>query len=185
MDISLALEETILALANAIVETGNLIKIAPITKQLGKLNQENIQGETQSKLDVLSNDIFIRHLQPTQSVIGAVSEEMEDEIVFEKKRIENQQLVFFDPLDGSSNVEPNVSVGSIFSVYKVRHENAISKEDFLETGSNQLAAGFSVYGPSMILILTVGNGTYKFCYDESKKVFVCTDEKILIDDETN
>jgi fructose-1,6-bisphosphatase len=185
MDISIALEETILALANAIVETGNLIKIAPITKQLGKLNQENIQGETQSKLDVLSNDIFIRHLQPTQSVIGAVSEEMEDEIVFEKKRIENQQLVFFDPLDGSSNVEPNVSVGSIFSVYKVRHENAISKEDFLETGSNQLAAGFSVYGPSMILILTVGNGTYKFCYDESKKVFVCTDEKILIDDETN
>ena len=185
MDISLALEETILALANAIVETGNLIKIAPITKQLGKLNQENIQGETQSKLDVLSNDIFIQHLQPTQSVIGAVSEEMEDEIVFEKKRIENQQLVFFDPLDGSSNVESNVSVGSIFSVYKVRHEKAINKEDFLETGSNQLAAGFSVYGPSMLLILTVGDGTYKFCYDESRKVFVCTDEKILIDDETN
>jgi len=180
MDISLALEETILALANAVVETGNLIKISPITKQLGKLNKKNIQGETQSKLDVLSNKIFIRNLQPTQSVIGAVSEEVEDEIIFEKKRVENQQLVFFDPLDGSSNVEPNVTVGSIFSVYKVKHEKAISKEDFLETGSNQLAAGFSVYGPSMLLILTVGDGTYKFCYDENKKVFVCTDEKILI-----
>jgi fructose-1,6-bisphosphatase len=185
MNISLALEETLLALADAVVETGNLIKKAPITKQLGKLNQENVQGEIQSKLDVLSNNIFIRHLQPTQSVIGAVSEEEEDEIIFDKQRIENQQLVFFDPLDGSSNVEPNVSVGSIFSVYKVRHEKAISKEDFLETGSNQLAAGFSVYGPSMILILTVGDGTYKFCYDEIKKVFVCTDEKILIRNETN
>ena len=185
MDISLVLEETILALANAVVETGSLIKKAPITKQLGKLNKKNIQDETQSKLDVLSNGIFTRHLQQTQSVIGAVSEEVDDEIIFDKKRIENQQLVFFDPLDGSSNVESNVSSGSIFSVYKVRHEKAISKADFLETGSNQLAAGFSVYGPSIILILTVGNGTYKFCYDESEKVFVCTDEKILISNETN
>ena len=92
MNISLALEETLLALADAVVETGNLIKKAPITKQLGKLNQENVQGEIQSKLDVLSNNIFIRHLQPTQSVIGAVSEEEEDEIIFDKQRIENQQL---------------------------------------------------------------------------------------------
>ncbi len=185
MNVSPPLEEAILALANAMVETGEALTKAPINKQLGKLDQENVQGETQSELDVISNDIFMKNLEDTHAVIGVVSEEIEKEIIFDKPRRDCQLLVFFDPLDGSSNIDPNITVGSIFSIYELKHDDPVAPEDFLQTGRDQVAAGFSVYGSSMTLILTVGNGTFKFCYDQSSKFFSCTEENIKISPDAN
>ena len=177
------LVETIKCFAKLIIKTSKLIEEAPLNDQLGKLNQENVQGEQQTILDVESNSIFVNDLKKTDSVIGLVSEELEKPIYFDKKRTKNQYVAFFDPLDGSSNVSSNVSVGSIFSIYKINHDEPIKIKDFLQKGKNQIAAGFSVFGPSTILILTLGKGTFKFCFDKTLNEFVCIQENILINED--
>ena len=177
------LVETIKCFAKLIIKTSKLIEEAPLNNQLGKLNQENVQGEQQTILDVESNSIFVNDLKKTDSVIGLVSEELEKPIYFDKKRTKNQYVAFFDPLDGSSNVSSNVSVGSIFSIYKINHDEPIKIKDFLQKGKNQIAAGFSVFGPSTILILTLGKGTFKFCFDKTLNEFVCIQENILINED--
>ena len=138
------LVETIKCFAKLIIKTSKLIEEAPLNNQLGKLKQENVQGEQQTILDVESNTIFVNDLKKTDSVIGLVSEELEKPIYFDKKRTKDQHVVFFDPLDGSSNVSSNISVGSIFSIYKINHDEPIKIKDFLQKGKNQSAAGFSV-----------------------------------------
>jgi fructose-1,6-bisphosphatase len=179
-EISENLKEGINCVAKSIIKTSNIIESAPLLKNLGKLKKINIQGEQQTKLDVDSNDIFVDELKKTKSVIGAVSEEVDEEIIFDKVRSEKQLLVFFDPLDGSSNVEANVSVGSIFSIYEVPHKDKLNKKDFLQKGKQQIAAGFSVFGPSIQLVITFGKGTFKFCLDRAKNNFVLIDENIKI-----
>tara|TARA_B110000259_G_scaffold150472_1_gene169931 strand:+ start:135 stop:1127 length:993 start_codon:yes stop_codon:yes gene_type:complete len=174
------LVETIKCFAKLIIKTSKLIEEAPLNNQLGKLKQENVQGEQQTILDVESNSIFVNDLKKTDSVIGLVSEELEKPIYFEKKRTKDQYVVFFDPLDGSSNVSSNVSAGSIFSIYKINHDEPIEIKDFLQKGKEQIAAGFGVFGPSTILILTIGKGTFKFCFNKMLNEFVCTQENILI-----
>ncbi len=179
-EISENLKETINSITKSIIKTGSIIEKAPLLKNLGKLKKINIQGEQQTKLDVDSNDIFIDELKKTKSVIGAVSEEIDEEIIFDKIRSEKQLLVFFDPLDGSSNVEANVSVGSIFSIYEVLHKDKLNKQDFLQKGNKQIAAGFSVFGPSIQFVITFGKGTFRFCLDRAKNNFVLIDENIKI-----
>ena len=179
-EISENLKEGINCVTRAIIKTSSIIETAPLLKNLGKLKKINIQGEQQTKLDVDSNNIFIDELKKTKSVIGAVSEEIDEEIIFDKVRSEKQLLVFFDPLDGSSNVEANASVGSIFSIYEVPHKNKLNKKDFLQKGKKQIAAGFSVFGPSIQLIITFGKGAFKFCLDRDKNNFVMVDENIKI-----
>jgi len=176
------LVEGIKCFAKLIIKTSKLIEEAPLNNQLGKLDQENVQGEQQTILDVESNSIFVNDLKKTDSIIGLVSEELEKPVYFDKKRTKNQYVVFFDPLDGSSNVSSNVSVGSIFSIYKINHDEPIEIKDFLQKGKNQIAAGFSVFGPSTILILTLGKGTFKFCFDKILNEFVCIQENILINE---
>ena len=178
--ISENLKDGINCVVKSIIKTSNIIETAPLLNNLGKLEKINIQGEQQTKLDVDSNEIFIDDLKKTKSVIGAVSEEIDEEIIFDKIRTEKQLLVFFDPLDGSSNVEANISVGSIFSIYEVPHKNKLNKKDFLQKGKKQIAAGFSVFGPSIQLVITFGKGTYKFCLDREKNNFVLIDENIKI-----
>jgi len=182
-NVSVHLEEAVISLSQAIIETSELIERAPIQNQLGTLDQENIQGEKQTELDVLSNNIFLNSLEKTTDIIGVVSEEINNEIVFDKQRRENQLIVFFDPLDGSSNVSSNISVGSIFSVYTVAHTNKIEINDFLQKGNKQVAAGFSVLGPSTLLVLTLGHGTFKFCLDRNYKQFLCVEKNIKIPEE--
>jgi len=177
---SASIVETIECLAELIIKTSNLIEKAPLNNQLGKLDQENVQGEQQTILDLESNSIFVNGLEKIDSVIGLVSEELEKPIYCDKPRTDNQLVVFFDPLDGSSNVDSNISVGSIFSIYKVNHNKPIEIDDFLQKGKDQIAAGFSVFGPSTILILTLGKGTFKFCLDQEQNNFICTQENILI-----
>ena len=179
-EISYNLKEGINCVARSIIKTSSIIETAPLLKNLGKLKKINIQGEQQTKLDVDSNDIFIDELKKTKSVIGAVSEEIDEEIIFNKVRTEKQLLVFFYPLDGSSNVESNASVGSIFSIYEVLHKNKLNKKDFLQKGKKQIAAGFSVFGPSIQLVITFGKGVFKFCLDRVKNNFVLIDENIKI-----
>ena len=177
------LVETIKCFSKLIIKTSKLIEEAPLNNQLGKLDQENVQGEQQTILDVESNSIFVNDLKKTDSVIGLVSEELEKPIYFDKKRNKNQHVVFFDPLDGSSNVSSNVSSGSIFSIYKINHDEPLELKDFLQKGKNQIAAGFSVFGPSTILILTLGKGTFKFCFDKTINEFVCIQENIMINED--
>ncbi len=144
---------------------------AGIADIIGKVGTENIQGEEQQKLDVLANDIFIAALSQREVVCGIASEESDDFI--EVKCTENAHLskyvVLIDPLDGSSNIDVNVSVGTIFSIYRRVSDpgSPVELRDFLQKGVNQVAAGYVVYGSSTMIVYTTGNGVNGFTLDPS------------------
>ena len=136
---------------------------AGIADILGKAGNENVQGEEQMKLDVFANDIFIDALSHREIVCGIASEENEDFIEIkgnENNAHMNNYVVLIDPLDGSSNVDVNVSVGTIFSIYRrvTPVKTPVKMEDFLQKGVNQVAAGYVIYGSSTMLVYTTGNG---------------------------
>ena len=140
---------------------------------LGAVGTENIQGEEQQKLDVYANDVFIKALKNREVICGIASEEDDDFVAFEGECVNGNYVVAMDPLDGSSNIDVNVSVGTIFSVYR-RISPAgtpVTLEDFLQPGTEQVAAGYVLYGSSTMLIYTTGNGTNGFTYDASLGVF--------------
>ncbi|MBG7629484.1 MAG: class 1 fructose-bisphosphatase [Bacteroidetes bacterium] len=126
----------------------------------------NIQGEDQQKLDVYTNDIFIKAIINREVVCGIVSEENDDFIILNGKdnTMNNKYVILMDPLDGSSNIDVNVSVGTIFSIYRriTPIGTPVKKEDFLQPGNKQVAAGYIVYGTSTMLVLTTGNGVNGF-----------------------
>jgi fructose-1,6-bisphosphatase I len=133
---------------------------------LGGVGDTNIQGEDQQKLDVLANDKFIQTLKNREIVCGIASEE-EDNFISVNSNDENHQnkyIVLIDPLDGSSNIDVNVSVGTIFSIYRrvTPIGTAVTLEDFLQPGVNQVAAGYIVYGTSTMLVYTTGDGVNGF-----------------------
>ena len=129
---------------------------------LGDLGTENIQGEVQKKLDVFANDLFIRALTKRDVVCGIASEENEFFIPIEGKT--SKYVVLMDPLDGSSNADVNVTVGTIFSIYKrvTPVGTPVQLEDFLQPGNQQVAAGYVVYGLSTMLVYTTGHGVNGF-----------------------
>lgn len=154
-----------------------------LTGNMGSLGSENIQGEVQKALDVITNDIFIEANQQSGYVAGMASEEMDDVIeVAEKYRQNGQYLLLFDPLDGSSNVNVNISVGTIFSILKSPHATP-SLVDFLQAGSQQICAGYALYGTSTMLVLTTGDGVNGFTLDHDAGEFYLThpDIKIPVD----
>ena len=121
---------------------------------LGSAGNENVQGETQKKLDVISNDYLIDALKVHPHVGGLASEELDD---FTPAQENGEYLVLFDPLDGSSNIDINMCVGTIFSILPAK--NAVTQaQDFMQAGTQQVAAGYVLYGPSTMMALTVGNG---------------------------
>lgn len=139
---------------------------------LGKTGTGNVQGEEQQKLDVFANETFIHELQASGECCGIASEENEDVIIFSKGLCRDAKyVVCIDPLDGSTNIEVNVSVGTIFSIYKRRSpigEPAVLKEDFLQKGSDMVAAGYIIYGSSTMLVYTTaGNTVNGFTLDPS------------------
>lgn len=145
---------------------------AGIADILGKAGNENVQGEEQMKLDVFANDIFIDALSHREIVCGIASEENENFIEIkgnENNAHMNNYVMLIDPLDGSSNVDVNVSVGTIFSIYRrvTPAGTPVKIEDFLQKGVNQVAAGYVIYGSSTMLVYTTGNGVNGFTLDPS------------------
>ena len=150
----------------------------------GKLNSENVQGETQAALDVICDEIFTARLAATGLVAGMVSEEVDLPIAVKDKTNKAEFLVFFDPLDGSSNVDVNVSIGSIFSVFKAPNKTSLSEADFLVAGKQQVAAGYAIYGPCTMLVITTGLGTHGFTLHRTSKEFLLTHPNILVPEDT-
>jgi len=137
---------------------------------IGATEQENIQGETQQKLDVFADEQFISALKSGGEACAIASEENDDFVAFESERSKNgKYVVAFDPLDGSSNIDVNVSIGTIFSIYRRKSEvgNLANEADFLQSGINQVAAGYVLYGSSTMLVYTTGNGVNGFTLDPS------------------
>ncbi len=183
--IQVNLKEALVALTKSIIQVSREISQAPLKKNLILSNNQNIHGEKQTYIDVIANKIFINNLKKTKDVTACVSEEMTDYLCFKKKRKKNQLIVFFDPLDGSSNISSNISVGSIFSIYCLDHSNKITKSDFLQPGHKQIASGFSLYGPSTQLVMTTGNGANEFTLNNKNEKFYCSNSKFLIPKKTS
>ena len=144
---------------------------AGIANIIGQVGNQNIQGEDQQKLDVLANNIFIEALSQREVVCGIASEESDDfiEIKATNNALLSKYVVLIDPLDGSSNIDVNVSVGTIFSIYRRVTEpgTPVQMVDFLQKGIKQVAAGYVVYGSSTMIVYTTGNGVNGFTLDPS------------------
>lgn len=156
---------------------------------LGSLQSENIQGEVQKKLDVLSNEILLEANEWGGTLAGMASEEMDTVHQIPGRYPKGAYLLVFDPLDGSSNVDVNVSVGTIFSVLRcpVEHlsqNDPLKEEAFLQPGTEQVAAGYAIYGPQTMLVLTMGNGVKGFTLDPELGSFVLTHDNIKVPEQT-
>lgn len=152
---------------------------------LGAAGTDNVQGEEQKKLDVISNDILLEATAWGGLLAASASEEMEDPQPVPAGYPIGRYLLLFDPLDGSSNIDVNVSVGTIFSVLPHAGEEKASVEAFLQTGNRQVAAGYVLYGPRTLLVLTTGHGVYEFTLERETGVFVQTRRDIRIPPEAN
>lgn len=142
---------------------------------LGVAGSDNIQGEAQMKLDVFANETMKKALLAREEVAGFASEEDDNFVAFDNERAQNAKYILMtDPLDGSSNIDVNVSVGTIFSIYKRVSPigTPVVLEDFLQEGRKQVAAGYVVYGSSTMLVYTTGNGVNGFTYDPSLGLFI-------------
>ncbi len=167
--------ETVLALAEASIDLSELIGRGALGAKLGRVIARAGELDEQKEIDILANDLIVDALQGLP-VAALASEEAELPIAIQK---DAALLVATDPLDGSSNVDANVSVGTIFSILP-RHPSSDGEAAFLRPGSHQLAAGFLVYGPQTVLVLTVGHGTQIFTLDRMTRVFHLTTRNVSI-----
>ena len=148
---------------------------------LGTAGSENVQGEVQKKLDIIANEVLIEANEWGGHLAAMASEEMDSIYVVPNRYPQGEYLLLFDPLDGSSNIDVNVSIGTIFSVLKKPEgSTAVGEKDFLQAGKNQVAAGYCVYGPQTTLVLTVGDGVAMFTLDREQGSFVLTEENVQI-----
>ncbi|MFM8901064.1 MAG: class 1 fructose-bisphosphatase [Burkholderiales bacterium] len=156
---------------------------------LGTATSENVQGEIQKKLDIIANEVLIEANEWGGHLAAMASEEMEGIYVVPNRFPQGEYLLMFDPLDGSSNIDVNVSIGTIFSVLKKPDGSAggvsgVSEADFLQAGSTQAAAGYCVYGPQTTLVLTVGDGVAMFTLDREQGSWVLTQDEVKIPEDT-
>ena len=148
---------------------------------LGSADSENVQGEAQKKLDVLSNEILLEANEWGGHLAGMASEEMETIYEIPNRFPQGEYLLVFDPLDGSSNIDINSPVGTIFSVLKkVDHDHSVDEDDFLQPGRDQLAAGYAIYGSQTLMVLTTGHGTHCFTLDPELGSWILTHENMQI-----
>ncbi|EEX66214.1 class 1 fructose-bisphosphatase [Vibrio metoecus] len=159
------------------------INKAGLADIIGASGNDNIQGEEQQKLDLYANEKFKAALEARDQVCGVASEEEDEAVAFNKELNKNAKyVVLMDPLDGSSNIDVNVSVGTIFSIY--RRVSPVgtppTQEDFLQPGNKQVAAGYVIYGSSTMLVYTTGNGVNGFTYDPSLGTFYLSHENMRI-----
>ncbi|MBK8452769.1 MAG: class 1 fructose-bisphosphatase [Thiofilum sp.] len=164
---------------SSLTRKGDLIGI------LGSAGSANVQGEEQKKMDVITNEVFIEALQNNGHVAALASEEMDEVYNLPEDRVRGNYLVTFDPLDGSSNMDVNVSVGTIFSILHAP-EGILNPtaEDFCKEGTQQVAAGYCLYGPATILVLTTGHGVTMFTLDRDSGSFILTRENVQIPADT-
>ncbi|MDD2669296.1 class 1 fructose-bisphosphatase [Zoogloea sp.] len=152
---------------------------------LGEAGSDNVQGEAQKKLDVIANDILIQANEWGGHLAAMASEEVEEIQPISSDYPKGGYLLLFDPLDGSSNIDVNISVGTIFSVLRSPEGSQTATEaDFMQPGTAQVAAGYSVYGPSTQLILTVGDGVHGFTLDREMGSFIYTNPYMTIPEDT-
>ena len=153
---------------------------------LGSAGSENVQGEVQKKLDVIANEVLIEANEWGGHLGAMASEEMDGIHVVPNRYPQGEYLLLFDPLDGSSNIDVNVSIGTIFSVLrKVGPSRSIAEAHFLQPGHAQSAAGYCVYGPQTTLVLTVGDGVVEFTLDREQGSFVLTANHLQIPEDTS
>ncbi|MDR0478730.1 MAG: class 1 fructose-bisphosphatase [Burkholderiaceae bacterium] len=151
----------------------------------GSLSTTNVQGEVQKPLDVLTNDIMLHHCDWGGLVAGMASEEMEQPYDIPAEYVRGRYLLLFDPLDGSSNIDFNVAVGTIFSVLDHGQGAAPTAADYLQPGKRQVAAGYAIYGPATVMVLTVGQGTHGFTLDREIGNFILTHPNLRVPEDTD
>jgi len=151
---------------------------------MGSAGSENVQGEMQKKLDIIANEVLIEANEWGGHLAAMASEEMEGIYVVPNRYPQGEYLLMFDPLDGSSNIDVNVSIGTIFSVLVKPEGVGVSEQDFLQAGGKQVAAGYCVFGPQTTLVLTVGDGVAVFTLDREQGSFILTQENLRVPDDT-
>ncbi|WP_137820517.1 class 1 fructose-bisphosphatase [Pseudomonas sp. 2FG] len=174
--------------ARACKEISHAVSKGALGGVLGSMETENVQGEVQKKLDVISNEILLEANEWGGHLAGMASEEMDNAYQIPGKYPKGAYLLVFDPLDGSSNIDVNVSVGTIFSVLRCPDRNGndgdLGEEAFLQPGTEQVAAGYAIYGPQTMLMLTLGDGVKGFTLDRELGSFVMTHDNIRIPEKT-
>ena len=164
---------------SSLVNKGELVGV------LGSAESENVQGETQKKLDILTNDVMVEANSWGGHLAGMASEELEDVSPIPAEYPKGKYLLVFDPLDGSSNVDVNISVGTIFSILRAPEGVTDAKAaDFLQPGTEQVCAGYALYGPSTMMVLTTGQGVNAFTLDQNVGEFILTQPNMSIPEDT-
>ena len=187
------LNALVLDVALACKAIARIVAFGPLSDSLGAVpagGAVNVQGEEQKPLDLLSNEIFIRMNEWNGHCAGLASEEMDEPRQIPAAYQRGKYLLVFDPLDGSSNIDVNVSVGSIFSILRapadvVASGRDVVEADFLQPGATQVAAGYAIYGPTTMIVLSVGNGVAGFTLNPNLGEFVLTHPSIGIPADTN
>jgi len=179
--ISTSLQEVLSIVTNTCIDISGKLQQGSLAGILGIAGNENVQGEEQKKLDIISNDMLKNALMAS-SHIRAIASEEEDYIV--PANTGGEYLVAFDPLDGSSNIDINSMVGTIFSIYRQTGKKTATEEDFLIPGKEQVAAGYVLYGPSSMLVFSTGDGVAMYTYDPTKNEFILTQEKVTLAPDT-
>ena len=176
------LRQTISVVMRACTSISVAVSKGALGGVLGEAGTGNVQGEAQKKLDVISNDILLEANAWGGHLAACASEEMDHAVPVPDEYPKGDFLLLFDPLDGSSNIDVNVSVGTIFSVLRCPegHRETPTDADFLQPGRQQVAAGYCIYGPQTMLVLTIGHGTHGFTLDREQGVFVLTQRDMRI-----
>lgn len=177
-----AIKSVIETIAQTGGDISDLLRRGALADILGNAGAENVQGEEQKKLDVIANDLLLKGLSENPQCAGVASEELDHATPTHET---GELLVLFDPLDGSSNIDINMAVGTIFSIlpYKRVGETACD-DDFLQKGSDQLASGYLLYGTSTMLVLTLGKGVAMFSFDPALHQFVLIKDGVTVSPDT-
>ncbi|SLJ83831.1 class 1 fructose-bisphosphatase [Psychrobacter sp. DAB_AL43B] len=180
---NLALNDVITTVADVGKTISQLLRKGALADILGEAGNQNVQGEDQKKLDVLANDLLLDALAKNAHCAGVASEELDDAT---PANADGSLLVLFDPLDGSSNIDINMAVGTIFSILPYQRQGQTSENsDFLQAGNQQLAAGYLLYGTSTVLALTITDSVVMFSLDPDTNEYVLIQENIQIDADTS
>jgi fructose-1,6-bisphosphatase I len=172
-------------IASACKKISHLVNRSGIIGIGGAAVTENVQGEVQKKLDIITHDVMVDHLNWTGHLSAMASEEIEELVQIPDGLPKGRYLIAFDPLDGSSNIDVNISVGTIFSILRCPPDvTEPTVEDFMQPGTEQVCAGFCVYGPTTMMIMTTGNGVNGFTLDRDVGEFILTHPKMTIPEET-
>lgn len=178
-----ALNDVITTVTNVGKTISQLLRKGALADILGEAGNQNVQGEEQKKLDVLANDLLLEALANNAHCAGVASEELDDAT---PANADGSLLVLFDPLDGSSNIDINMAVGTIFSILPYQRQGQISaNSDFLQAGNQQLAAGYLLYGTSTVLALTIADNVVMFSLDPDSNDYVLIEEDVQIDEDTS